>query len=133
MEERLNKLLYKIELYLIKIIPPMISLIFILNIVLSYFNIEAEILSMIGGMSLLPWLFLYISSFVFRFCSYHRMFLYYIAVVETLSWIDYKIGIPVGDKTLLVIHLLIVGVFLFLIIYLKFYAKCTNKTCNKIS
>lgn len=53
MEERLNKLLYKIELYLIKIIPPMISLIFILNIVLSYFNIEAEILSMIGGMSAL--------------------------------------------------------------------------------
>ena len=101
--------------------------------VLSYLNIDVEIISMVAGMSLLPLLFLYVSSYVFRFCSYHRMFIHYIAVNEAISWYDYKIGIPITDKSLLVLHLLIVGLFFILIIYLKFYAKCTNKTCNKIS
>ena len=133
MEAKLNKLLYKLELYLVKIIPIVIAVLEVLNTVLSYLNIDVEIISMVAGMSLLPLLFLYVSSYVFRFCSYHRMFIHYIAVNEAISWYDYKIGIPVTDKSLLVLHLLIVGLFFILIIYLKFYAKCTNKTCNKIS
>lgn len=133
MEAKLNKLLYKLELYLVKIIPIVIAVLEVLNTVLSYLNIDVEIISMVAGMSLLPLLFLYVSSYVFRFCSYHRMFIHYIAVNEAISWYDYKIGIPITDKSLLVLHLLIVGLFFILIIYLKFYAKCTNKTCNKIS
>lgn len=133
MEAKLNKLLYKLELYLVKIIPIIIAVLEVLNTVLSYLNIDVEIISMVAGMSLLPLLFLYVSSYVFRFCSYHRMFIHYIAVNEAISWYDYKIGIPITDKSLLVLHLLIVGLFFILIIYFKFYAKCTNKTCNKIS
>lgn len=133
MEAKLNKLLYKLELYLVKIIPIVIAVLEVLNTVLSYLNIDVEIISMVAGMSLLPLLFLYVSSYVFRFCSYHRMFIHYIAVNEAISWYDYKVGIPITDKSLLVLHLLIVGLFFILIIYLKFYAKCTNKTCNKIS
>jgi hypothetical protein len=133
MEAKLNKLLYKLELYLVKIIPIVITVLEVLNTVLSYLNIDVEIISMVAGMSLLPLLFLYVSSYVFRFCSYHRMFIHYIAVNEAISWYDYKIGIPITDKNLLVLHLTIVVLFFILIIYLKFYAKCTDKTCSKIS
>ena len=124
-EEKLNKPLYKIELWLIKMIPVIISVLEVLNTVLSYFNIEVELLSAIGGMSLLPWLFLYISSFVFRFCIYHRLFLYYILVNELISWYDYKIGIPIDSKSYLCLHLVIAGIFLIAIVYFKF------KLCKK--
>ena len=124
-EEKLNKLLYKIELLLIKLIPIILSILTLLNVILSYININVELLSAIGGMSLLPWLFLYISSFVFKFCIYHRLFLYYILVNELLSWYDYKIGVPLSAKGYLVLHLIIAGIFIILITYFKF------KLCKK--
>ena len=62
MEEKLNKLLYKLELYLVKIIPIVIAVLEVLNTVLSYLNIDVEIISMVAGISLLPLLFLYVSS-----------------------------------------------------------------------
>ena len=118
-EEKLrSKYLYKIELYLIKVIPMIISLVFLLNTILSYFYIEVPLLSYIGGISLLPLLFLYISSYVFRFCLYHRLFLHYISLNWILNIIDYYWGIPISDKGLFLLYMVITGVFLFFILYL---------------
>ena len=124
-EEKLSKQLYKIELYLIKTIPVIIAALGLLNTILSYYNVDVEILSFIGGISLLPWLFLYISSFVFKFCLYHRLFLYYIAITELLAWYDYKFGVPLSAKGYLILHLVIAGIFIILITYFKF------KLCKK--
>lgn len=46
----------------------------LLNSILSYFNIDLYILSYIGGISIFTMVFLYLSSYVFKFCEYHRMF-----------------------------------------------------------
>ena len=120
-EEKLrSKLLYKVELYLIKIIPMIISEIYVLNTILSYFDIDVPALSYIGGVSLLPLVFLYLSSYVFKFCLYHRMFLHYITLNWVLDIIDYNWGIPVSDKELFLLYMVITGVFLFIILYLKF-------------
>lgn len=115
-----SKLLYKVELYLIKIIPMIISGIYVLNTILSYFDIDVPVLSYIGGVSLLPLAFLYLSSYVFKFCLYHRMFLHYITLNWVLDIIDYNWGIPVSDKELFLLYMVITGVFLFIILYLKF-------------
>ena len=115
----ITKEIYKIELCTIKIIPMAISVIYLLNTILSYCYIDLPILSWIGGLSLLPWLFLYLSSFVFRFCIYHRMFLYYIAVCNILSYIDYTWTLPISDRGLFLLNIIIAGIFLFVILYLK--------------
>lgn len=115
----ITKEIYKIELYTIKIIPMAISVIYLLNTILSYCYIDLPILSWIGGLSLLPWLFLYLSSFVFRLCIYHRMFLYYIAVCNILSYIDYTWTLPISDRGLFLLNIIIAGIFLFVILYLK--------------
>lgn len=113
-----SKVLYKTELYLIKVIPIVISAIYVLNTILSYYDIDWPILSYIGGMSVLPLLFLYISSYVFRFCTYHRMFLHYIAVNWILDIVDYYWGIPISDKEMFLLYWAITGIFLFIILYL---------------
>lgn len=44
----MNKLLYKIELCLVKVIPMIYALLSLLNTTLSYFGIDVVILSYIG-------------------------------------------------------------------------------------
>ena len=118
-EERLrNKTLYKLELYLLKVIPMLLALIAFLNTVLSYFDIDLVIWSYIGSVSLLPLIFLYMSSYVFKFCEYHRMFLHYVVVTNVLNVYDYYVGIPISDRELLVLHMIVAGISLFVILYL---------------
>ena len=106
-EVKLRNSLYKIELYLIKVIPIVISLVYLLNTILSYCDIDVPLLSYLGGMSLFPLLFLYISSYAFKFCSYHRMFLHYISINWILDIIDYYWGIPVSNKEIFLLYMII--------------------------
>lgn len=115
-----NKTLYKIELYLLKVIPMIIAGLYLLNTILSYFYIDIPILSLIGGMSILPLLFLYVSSYVFKFCEYHRMFLHYIVISDSIAYIEYYTGGILSDRNFLLLHIIIAGLFMYFILYLKF-------------
>lgn len=113
-----SKHLYKIELYLLKVMPMLIAAIYLINTVLSYYDIIAPVLSYIGSLSFIPLVFMYISSYVFRFCSYHRMFLHYIVANDSLNLIDYYYTLPIQDWELFIVHMSIAGISLFIILYL---------------
>ena len=119
-ENGVGKYLYKIELLLIKVIPFIIMCCYVVNSVLSYFEINTIILSIIGGMSILPLIFLFVSSFVFRFCIYHRLPLYYILITDIINYYDNTIGIPMSNKSLFVLNMIIVGIFILIIVFFKF-------------
>ena len=70
-------------------------------------------------MSILPMIFLYLSSYVFRFCEYHRMPLHYIVVNSCITAYDYYIGIPVSNRTLFTINCVIAFLAIVIAIYLK--------------
>lgn len=125
----LNKALYKIQLYLIKVIPMVMTFISLVNTVFSYYDIDLPILSYIGGYSILTIVFLYLASYVFKFCEYHRMFIHYIVVNWALNIYDAYIGIPLNDRELLITYLTVTGIFLFIILYL--YAKSHKRTTSK--
>lgn len=126
-----NKDLYKIELYLLKVMPMLLAAIYLINTVLSYYDIVLPALSYIGGLSFIPLLFMYISSCVFRFCSYHRMFLHYIVINDLINLIDYYYTLPISDWELLILHMSIAGISLFIILYL--YVKSCSKNVKKYS
>ena len=115
----IEKNLYKLELIFIKILPLGIALCYLLNTVLSYFGVDAVILSYIGGMSILPTAFILISSFVFKFCIYHRLPIYYIIVSDIFNYIDFYIGIPITTRDLFILNMLIAGIFIVLIVFTK--------------
>ena len=92
-----DKLLYKIQLYMLKVIPMVMAVTCLLNSTLSYFDIDLPILSYIASNSILTIVFFYISSYVFRFCAYHRMFMHYTTITWILNIVDTYIGIPIGD------------------------------------
>lgn len=116
---------------MLKYIPMLITLFYIANTILSYFYIDIPALSNIAGMSLLPWIFMYVAATVFKFCAYHKMFLYYILVVDIINIADYYFGIPIGDLELFMIHGAITGVTLFIILYL--YVRSHKKSVTKDS
>ena len=111
-----SKTLYKVELSLLKFIPFILAFICFLNTILSYFCIDLEILSYIGGVSFFTLFFLYVSSYVFKFCFYHRLALHYILINNALNIIDTYIGIPLSNKNLLILYLIIAWVFYILIL-----------------
>lgn len=124
-----SKTLYKIEIGLLKIIPMVLAGIYLSNTILSYFlDIDLIILSYIGGISLLPLMFLYLSSYVFRFCIYHRVFLHYITINELILILDTHIGLPISDLEYFCLQMSIFGISLFLFLYL--YVKSNKGPTN---
>lgn len=111
-----NKLLYKIFLIILKYIPAIITIFYILNTFLSFVGIDTFWVSYVSRISILTWIFLYISSFVFKYCKYHRLMLYYIALNDIITIIDYHYRIPVEDETLFMIHSILLGIFIILIV-----------------
>ena len=93
----MSKNLYKLLIVMLKYIPMIISLFYLINTITAFIGIDIPILSTISGMSLLTWIFMYIATIVFNFCSYHRIFLYYILIVDIINIIDYYISIPISD------------------------------------
>lgn len=131
-EERLrSKILYKVQLYLLKVIPMGMAFICLLNTILSYYNIDLEFLSYVGSCSILMVVYLYISSYVFRFCEYHRMFLHYIVLNTAINTYDMYIGVPLSDRGIFTLYLSIAGIFLFIILYL--YVKSHKKPITEDS
>lgn len=126
-----NKDLYKIELYLLKVMPMLLAVIYLVNTVLSYYDIIIPVLSYIGGLSFIPLVFMYVSSYVFRFCSYHRMFLHYIVVNDSINLIDYYYTLPISDWELLILHMSVASIILFIILYM--YVKGHSKNVKKYS
>lgn len=120
-----NKTLYKLFLGFLKVIPMLLAGLYLLNTVLSYFDIDYSIISYIAGIGIIPWLFLMLASYVLRFCEYHRMFLWYIAVNNAVCWWDYNYELPVSDRGYLVLHFIIAGIFLFLVLY--FHQRCRKE------
>ena len=115
-----NKRLYKLELYSAKVVPMLMAGITLANTVLSYLGIQLICLSYIGGISLLVLIRFYITSYTYKFCSYHRMFLHYILISNSVALYDYHVGIPLNNINLFALNTIIAGVSLFIIIYLKF-------------
>lgn len=131
-EERLrSKLLYKVFLIALKYIPILVTLSYIANIALCWFDIDIPVLSNISGMSLLTWLFMYIATYVFKFCNYHRLLLYFILVDDSINIYDYYFTIPLEDHVMLELHTSLIGILV--IVLLINHVKSNKKSISKDS
>lgn len=115
----IDKTLHKLELLVLKNLPILIALCYLLNTILSYFKIDFAILSAIGGLSLLPIVFILISSFVFKFCIYHRLPIYYVILSDIINYYDLYVGIPLSNRLLFIVNMIIAGLFIIAIVLLK--------------
>ena len=103
-----RNLKYKGFLIALKYIPHITALFYVIYTLLCFAEIDPLILGQLTHISVFPWLYMYLTSHIFRYCYVHRLPLYYIAVNEFLVNLDYYVGIPVEDAKLLLIHLTVI-------------------------
>lgn len=120
-----RKLMYKLELVSVKYTPIIVAFSILIGLIFSYLEIAIPLIDTLFGASIVATIPMYISSYTYKFCSYHRMFIHYIVLVHLIDTCDILIGIPLDDFNLLILYLIITGIFLLLILY--YHQKCKNK------
>lgn len=112
-----RKNIYKYELIAIKTIPIITVGIYVVRTTFSFMGIELPIMSFIGVMIV----FMYLTSVVFRFCAYHRIFIHYSAISWILNTIDLYTEAFVNMNTRVSIGVLTIltGLTVFIALYLK--------------
>ena len=120
-----RKLMYKLELVSVKYTPIIVAFSILIGLIFSYLEIAMPLMDTLFGASIVATIPMYISSYTYKFCSYHRMFIHYIVLVHLIDTCDILIGIPLDDFNLLILYLIITGIFLLLILY--YHQKCKNK------
>lgn len=107
----------------LKILPMLVAGVYLMNTILSYLDVDWPILSYIAQFIL--WLFIMVASYRLHFCEYHRMFLWYILVNDIICYIDLRWPLSISNWNYFVLHIIIAGVFLYLVLY--WHQKCKNK------
>lgn len=121
MEEKLTKKSVKRFVLATKVLPMIIAAVHFLNSIISFFYGNDIPLNYIGGVSLLPVLYLYLASYTFKLCEYYRMYLHYIVICNALNIYDCYIGVPLSDVNYFIAFIIFTVITLFIIIYLKFF------------
>lgn len=120
-EKVINKSSMKRFVLVTKVLPMLLALFHLINTILSYFYIDCVILNYIAGISILTVAYLYFTSYLIKLCEYYRMFLHYCVLIDIINTFDYYIGIPLEDYNLFMLVMIITIIFMFIIIYLKFF------------
>lgn len=98
-----------------------------LNSLLSYFYIDICWTGYLVHLALLPAIAMLSQSFVLKFCLYHRIPIYYIICNDVINSYDYYCGIPISDKKLFLLNVILCWIAIFLIVwdYVKNHKKAT--------
>jgi hypothetical protein len=93
-----SKNLYKLMLVVLKGLPMVMALGFVLSNTIPRINPVLNMIVHICGLLIPQFAFMYLSSYIFRFCSYHRIFLHYILAIQAITVTDWYIGIPISNE-----------------------------------
>lgn len=116
-EEKLSLKLVKLFRIYLKLIPMILAILYFINTIISYFGIQIKLIA--HTFVALCISFIYLASYVLRFCEYHRMFLHYVVVLYLFKCYDYYVGIPLDDFNLFVMYSCITFITLIITLYLR--------------
>lgn len=113
----MNKTLYKLFLITLKYLPHLIGTLYFIYAILSMY-LDVHFMNYIISLSILPLLYILISSFVFKFCTTHRLPIYYILSLNIFNLCLNTTEILVRKETMVVIYtILYIVIYVIPIIY----------------
>ena len=84
-----SKNTYKVTIYLLKVLPMIMVFAYLLMLCCFYYAPKCVIIPHLLGTVFAPLAFIYITSYVFRFCAFHRIFIHYYAFISVLNVSDH--------------------------------------------
>lgn len=117
MEAKLSLKLVKLFRIYLKLIPVILAIASFANCIFAYYGIQLKFLAHLFMILLIS--FIYVASYVLKFCEYHRISLHYIVIIYIINCYDYYIGIPVNYIELFMIYSMITFLAIIVGIYFK--------------
>ena len=128
MENSISHRKHKLMMITLKLIPAIMALSYFMNVYCAFVGIGLQVITHYVGLVLAPMMYLYISSYVFQFCWYHRWFIHYMLIVEMINITDWYFHIPISNQAICMVHFGITAIFLIVAIITFIYKKYKNKT-----
>lgn len=131
-----SKDLYKLTLSILKVLPMVMVFAYFLMLGCFYYTPKYVVIPHLLGTVFAPLAFVYITSYVFRFCSFHRIFIHYYAFISVLNVTDHYFEPYFNDDIITLIH--DGGTIIFIILasvmyFLKYKReRCLNKCNDKL-
>lgn len=126
--EEISKLELRICRVIIKYAPFIIAIGYFIMAISACFGFVPHIISIFCSMSIIPFIVLISISKLLKFCSWHRLPLWYSVLIDLLNAIYFYFNIPIGSKFAIAIYLLITIVFILIGMYLKEKRNVKNRT-----
>lgn len=114
----------KLLVLIIKIYPMVVAVGYFCILLCHYFDINLRFCEFFIIQTFSSLLLLYLLSYVFQFCLYHRIFLHYVLIQNIISYIDEIYTISVSDKHFLYTQMCLL--FVVLVIALLSYLRKKN-------
>lgn len=113
-----SKNLYKLMLVVLKGLPMVMALGFVISNTIPNIDPKLNMVVHVCALILPQFIFMYLSSYIFKFCSYHRIFLHYILAIQVITVTDWYIGIPISNEEIRYLQYTVTVVFAIIMIYL---------------
>ena len=132
----INNQLYKADIFLLNLLPMIMCGSYLIASygatfqITTGFGIILQIVSHYVGLVLAPMVFMYISSYVFKFCNYHRMFIHYILTMNLMNVTNWYFRIPISNELYNSIQHWITIVFAILAIVMYIKKRHSIKICK---
>lgn len=126
--EEISKSLAKLTRIIVKYIPFVIAIGYLLMAIFSCFGISCIWLPVLFRFSISSFVCLFAISILLKFCVWHRLPLYYAITIDIINTVDYYFVIPISSKVLLLIYLVISIIFILVGMYLKEKHNVKNRT-----
>lgn len=117
MEEKLSIKLVKIFRIYLKVLPIILAITSFANCFLAYLGFQFKIYAHIFFFLIIS--FIYVASYVLKFCEYHRISLHYIVIIYIINCYDYYIGISINYIELFMLYSMITFITIIIAIYFK--------------
>ena len=124
---------HKIFLILLKYIPFILSVSYFINTILEIHGIDTMWLSVLSGTGFIPAIFILLLSYIFRYCVYHRLPIYYVMLNNFVNWLTYAYNFNMSVCMYLSWFMVVTAMFCIIttILYIKDRKKYAITTNNQ--
>ena len=117
--EEISKLELKICKIIVKYAPFTIAVGYFIMAICSCFGFVPHFISIFCSMSIIPFIVLFAISKLLKYCSWHRLPLWYSVLIDVLNAIYFYFNIPISGKFAIAIYLLTTIAFILIGMCLK--------------
>ena len=99
-----SKEMYKVTILLLKVLPMVMVFAYLTMLCCFYYAPKYVVVPHLLGTVFAPLAFIYITSYVFKFCEFHRIFIHYYAFISILNVSDHYLHPYFNDKVITILH-----------------------------